>query len=116
MLKTNIYYFIEEINKNVVSISKYIHTFEYYISHLDTKNPKRIRASFTEEQIRILENAFLSNSCLSPGNRRYLAKQLGLSERRVNVWFQNRRVKKYGNSRMDYWVSSISTLKNLYVH
>ncbi|KAF0764530.1 homeobox protein pnx-like [Aphis craccivora] len=70
---------------------------------LNTKNPKRIRASFTEEQIRILENAFLSNSCLSPGNRRYLAKQLGLSERRVNVWFQNRRVKKYGNSRMDYW-------------
>ncbi|KAK6051927.1 homeobox domain protein [Cooperia oncophora] len=60
---------------------------------LDLERPKRPRTTFSEEQLRLLEEAFQENGYLTGETRMALAARLGLSDTQVKVWFQNRRTK-----------------------
>ena len=48
---------------------------------------------FSNEQTMELEKIFENQKYLSPPERKQLSKVLGLSERQVKTWFQNRRAK-----------------------
>ncbi|XP_012564157.2 ALX homeobox protein 1 [Hydra vulgaris] len=54
---------------------------------------KRRRTIFTIYQLERLECEFQQQQYLVGHERRYLAKDLGLNEVQVKVWFQNRRIK-----------------------
>ncbi|CAJ0604059.1 unnamed protein product [Cylicocyclus nassatus] len=60
---------------------------------LDLERPKRPRTTFSEEQLRLLEEAFQENGYLTGEARLALATRLALSDTQVKVWFQNRRTK-----------------------
>lgn len=56
--------------------------------------PKRKRTTFSSAQLVHLENNYtLENRYLTRLKRIQLAAELGLSEKQVKVWFQNRRVR-----------------------
>ncbi|ETN80576.1 homeobox domain protein [Necator americanus] len=60
---------------------------------LDLERPKRPRTTFSEDQLRLLEEAFQENGYLTGEARLALATRLALSDTQVKVWFQNRRTK-----------------------
>ncbi|XP_064609586.1 homeobox protein Hox-D5-like [Liolophura sinensis] len=55
--------------------------------------PKKARTSYSAEQIRTLENAFEENAYPDYDKLEELAKTLGVTERKVKVWFQNKRAR-----------------------
>lgn len=54
---------------------------------------KRIRTAFTASQLIQLEKIFEKNQYVVGTDRKQLAKELGLTETQIKVWFQNRRTK-----------------------
>ncbi|RWS07813.1 hematopoietically-expressed homeobox protein Hhex-like protein, partial [Dinothrombium tinctorium] len=60
---------------------------------LQSKPRKGGQIRFTHQQTIELENRFQSQKYLSPPERKKIASKLGLSERQVKTWFQNRRAK-----------------------
>ncbi|XP_051889076.1 ventral anterior homeobox 2 [Pristis pectinata] len=69
---------------------------------LDLDRPKRTRTSFTAEQLYRLEMVFRRCQYVVGRERTELARQLGLSETQVKVWFQNRRTKQKKEQSRDY--------------
>lgn len=53
---------------------------------LDLNRPKRPRTTFSNEQLKRLEQEFEQNPYLVGKEREKLAKDLGLSETQVKVW------------------------------
>ena len=52
---------------------------------------KTARMRFSQEQIQTLEQRFQEQHYLLPADRKILAHSLGMSERQVKTWFQNKR-------------------------
>ncbi|KAI6192130.1 Homeobox domain and Homeodomain-like and Homeodomain, metazoa-containing protein [Aphelenchoides bicaudatus] len=61
--------------------------------NLDLNRPKRPRTTFSNDQLKRLDAAFEQNPYLVGKEREKLAKDLGLSETQVKVWYQNKRTK-----------------------
>jgi len=62
------------------------------IIRLDLKLKKRQRT--TPEQLRILEEVYTKEKMPNQSLRENLGKQLGMTSRRVQIWFQNKRAKE----------------------
>ncbi|WKY16039.1 hypothetical protein Q1695_001039 [Nippostrongylus brasiliensis] len=54
---------------------------------------KKVRTSFTKNQIAMLEQRFASQKYLTSVERTSLAEKLNMSDAQVKTWFQNRRTK-----------------------
>jgi hypothetical protein len=63
------------------------------LSCKESKNSKRIRTIFTQDQLDKLEIEFARQQYMVGSERYYLANELNLSEAQVKIWFQNRRIK-----------------------
>lgn len=59
------------------------------------RNPeeKRPRTAFTSEQLARLKKEFEENKYLTEKRRQDLARDLGLNESQIKIWFQNKRAK-----------------------
>lgn len=57
------------------------------------KNKMKNKRRFSDEQIRLLESIFESETKLEPRKKLQLARDLGLQPRQVAIWFQNRRAR-----------------------
>ncbi|KAJ1557923.1 hypothetical protein HK096_004574, partial [Nowakowskiella sp. JEL0078] len=66
-------------------------------TNLNTGNKKRSRA--TPEQLSILETTFVSNPIPNGTLRRDISNKCGMTERSVQIWFQNRRARARINQR-----------------
>ncbi|XP_061550527.1 homeobox protein engrailed-2b-like [Phycodurus eques] len=58
-----------------------------------TKEDKRPRTAFTVEQLHRLKSEFQTNRYLTERRRQDLARELGLNESQIKIWFQNKRAK-----------------------
>ena len=58
-----------------------------------TPRTKKTRTIFTSEQLQELEKHFCNQKYLSKTDRAKLAASLGLKERQVKTWYQNRRTR-----------------------
>lgn len=57
------------------------------------KNKNNNKRRFSDDQIRSLEVIFESETKLEPARKAQIAKELGLHQRQVAIWFQNRRAR-----------------------
>lgn len=69
------------------------HKHEELKSKSNSSTKKRSRTAYTSYQLIALERAFLKNNYISRPSRTYMAKELGLFEKQIKIWFQNRRMK-----------------------
>ncbi|XP_071347655.1 homeobox protein engrailed-2b-like [Trachinotus anak] len=58
-----------------------------------SKDDKRPRTAFTVEQLHQLKTEFQNNRYLTEQRRQCLARDLGLNESQIKIWFQNKRAK-----------------------
>lgn len=57
------------------------------------KKKEKNKRRFSDEQIRLLESMFESETKLEPRKKLQVAKELGLQPRQVAIWFQNKRAR-----------------------
>lgn len=69
---------------------------------VNKKKQKRYRSAFTTMQIALLEKEFKKDPYVTNVRREHLANSLGLPERAVKIWFQNRRMKEKRDSNKGY--------------
>ncbi|KAJ1352136.1 hypothetical protein KIN20_008336 [Parelaphostrongylus tenuis] len=86
---TNILYGCEQVNS-----TKYqgVRNDESEFANRNYKE-KKVRTSFTTNQIVMLEQRFASQKYLTSTERSSLAQELKMSDVQVKTWFQNRRTK-----------------------
>uniref|UniRef100_A0A1A8MF98 Homeobox protein engrailed-like n=1 Tax=Nothobranchius pienaari TaxID=704102 RepID=A0A1A8MF98_9TELE len=62
-------------------------------SQTPNREDKRPRTAFTTEQLQRLRSEFQNNRYLTEQRRQNLARDLGLNESQIKIWFQNKRAK-----------------------
>ncbi|XP_049870828.1 protein zerknuellt 2-like [Pectinophora gossypiella] len=75
-----------------------------------TMKKKRNRTSFSTEQLRALEQAFVQHRYINLESRKELSNRLQIDEKRIKVWFQNRRMKEKRDSESSFESSDGSTI------
>ena len=68
--------------------------------------PKYVRTKWTSEQLRVLNETFLVNPFPSRETRASIAAQLNVTQRNVQVWFQNTRQRGHTKKKKTYAVHS----------
>ncbi|XP_025735375.1 double homeobox protein A-like [Callorhinus ursinus] len=58
---------------------------------IQSREDRRCRTSYTSSQLHTLIGAFMNNPYPGIDTREQLAKEIGIPESRVQIWFQNRR-------------------------
>ena len=70
-----------------------------------TRTREKYRTVYNERQKKQLEQQYIANTYISPEQKTDIARAVGLTERQVKIWFQNRRAKdrrqKYQSSDED---------------
>ncbi|XP_066230820.1 double homeobox protein A [Saccopteryx leptura] len=61
------------------------------VEKTQSKEGRRCRTSYTSSQLHTLNTAFANNPYPGIESREQLAKDIGVPESRVQIWFQNRR-------------------------
>ncbi|XP_065060063.1 brain-specific homeobox protein homolog [Rhopilema esculentum] len=73
----------------------------YFRSHFINQPKKRMRASFSHDQVLALRKVFETKKYLGNTERTELAKQLNMTEQQIKIWFQNRRYKEKKQQKLD---------------
>ncbi|XP_060535634.1 homeobox protein Hox-B1-like [Cylas formicarius] len=61
----------------------------------------RRRQNYTPNQISLLEKEFQENAYLDSFRRAAISRKLGLSQKQIKIWFQNRRMKEKHSKRLN---------------
>ena len=77
---------------------------------------KRPRTAFTGSQLERLQKEFLASRYLTEDRRVNLARELGLSESQLKIWFQNKRAKLKKSNGDKGELAKILDAQGLYNH
>ena len=77
---------------------------------------KRPRTAFTGSQLERLKKEFLASRYLTEDRRVNLARELGLSESQLKIWFQNKRAKMKKSNGDKGELAKILDAQGLYNH
>ena len=70
------------------------HTHLFTMKHQQQQQQPRKRTRTSPNQLAVLENTFAVNPSPNGRMREQLSRQLGMTERSIQIWFQNRRAKE----------------------
>uniref|UniRef100_A0A914QEA4 Uncharacterized protein n=1 Tax=Panagrolaimus davidi TaxID=227884 RepID=A0A914QEA4_9BILA len=87
-IKHSVTNILENENQKKTSISSTGDDGDY-----ETREQRRVRTSFTAQQLTILEQVFSINNYPDAFQREQIGLQTGLSDSRIQVWFSNRRAR-----------------------
>lgn len=88
---------------------KFVKTYQNVNTTNKIQKPKRVRTAFTTDQVLILEEVYKQQLYVSKSEREILTSRLGLPDRAIKVWFQNRRMKGKKNAQESYDSSSVDS-------
>ncbi|XP_045485136.1 protein zerknuellt 1-like [Pieris rapae] len=97
-------------NIHNTEIQKLVSSTQSYISR-NAKKSRRLRSSFTTEQLNYLESEFKKFPYIGNVNRQELSKNLNLPERAIKIWFQNRRMKEKKESNKEEEINQCVSIK-----